>query len=140
MKYEPGELRVVVYDSLGNRIGEDTRRTAGPVARLKIERQHIGNELWFYEITALDKDYNVVPNADNELAIEVNGDCDFVAACNGDATSLMPFTVPRMRLFSGKMVVILRSHGGDAPTDDFTIRDVNNPALKATLKTFPQQF
>lgn len=140
VKYEPGELRVVVYDSLGNRIGEDTRRTAGPVARLKIERQHIGNELWFYEITALDKDYNVVPNADNELAIEVNGDCDFVAACNGDATSLMPFTVPRMRLFSGKMVVILRSHGGDAPTDDFMVRDVNNPALKATLKTFPQQF
>ena len=36
--------------------------------------------------------------------------------------------------------VILRSHGGDAPTDDFTVRDVNNPALKVTLKTFPQQF
>ena len=31
------------------------------------------------------------------------------AACNGDATSLEPFTQPSMRLFSGQLVVILQA-------------------------------
>jgi beta-galactosidase len=39
----------------------------------------------------------------------VTGAGRFEAACNGDATSLEPFTQPTMRLFSGQLVVIIRS-------------------------------
>lgn len=140
VKYEPGELKVVVYDSKGNLIGEDVRRTAGEVARLRIERSFVGNELMFYTVTALDKDYNIVPTACNDLAIKVTGDCEFVAACNGNATSLQPFTQPRMKLFSGKMVVILRNHGGSEAKDDFTVVDVDNPAIKGSIKTFATSY
>ena len=33
----------------------------------------------------------------------------FQAVCNGDATSLESFVEPRMRLFNGKLVVLVRS-------------------------------
>jgi beta-galactosidase len=39
----------------------------------------------------------------------VTGAGRFEAACNGDATSTETFTQPTMRLFSGQVVVILRS-------------------------------
>uniref|UniRef100_UPI003FF0332E hypothetical protein n=1 Tax=Prevotella sp. TaxID=59823 RepID=UPI003FF0332E len=40
---------------------------------------------------------------------EVKGAGTFKAACNGDATSLEPFTQPQMKLFSGKLVVVVQS-------------------------------
>ncbi|MBS7283257.1 MAG: hypothetical protein KIG93_08365, partial [Prevotella sp.] len=52
---------------------------------------------------------NECPLADDELTFEVTGAGTFKAACNGDATSLEPFTHPHMKLFSGKLVVIVQS-------------------------------
>ena len=43
------------------------------------------------------------------MTCEVNGTGVFKAACNGDATSLEPFTQPQMKLFSGKLVVVVQS-------------------------------
>ena len=39
----------------------------------------------------------------------------FQAACNGDAKSLEPFTQPRMKLFNGKLVVVVRSTSRPGP-------------------------
>ena len=60
-------------------------------------------------MSLLDKDGNECPLADDELTFEVSGAGTFKAACNGDATSLEPFTQPQMKLFSGKLVVIVQS-------------------------------
>ena len=60
-------------------------------------------------MSLLDQDGNECPLADDELTFEVSGAGTFKAACNGDATSLEPFTQPQMRLFSGKLVVIVQS-------------------------------
>ena len=43
------------------------------------------------------------------VTFEVSGAGEFKVACNGDATSLESFTQPRMRLFSGKLVLIVQS-------------------------------
>ena len=56
-----------------------------------------------------DKDGNLVPDAANQLTFRVEGDGKFQAACNGDATSLEPFTEPTMKLFNGQLVVLVRS-------------------------------
>ena len=61
------------------------------------------------EIPKLDADGNECPLADDELTFEVSGAGEFKAACNGDATSLESFTQPRMRLFSGKLVLTVQS-------------------------------
>ena len=68
-----------------------------------------GNDLAFITVSLQDKDGNECPLADDELTFEVSGAGTFKAACNGDATSLEPFTQPQMKLFSGKLVVIVQS-------------------------------
>ncbi len=134
VKYEPGEIRVVTYNEYGDKVGEDVRRTAGEPSRISMEvecpdnadseiaclvegctEQHgcslkaDGKDLAFITISMLDADGNECPLADDELTFEVTGAGTFKAVCNGDATSLEPFTQPKMKLFSGKLVLIVQS-------------------------------
>ena len=134
VQYEPGEIRVVTYNQYGDKVGEDVRRTAGEPAQLNMVAEcpdnentgiacmvegcevehgiHLkadGNDLAFITVSLLDQDGNECPLADDELTFEVSGAGTFKAACNGDATSLEPFTLPQMKLFSGKLVVIVQS-------------------------------
>ena len=114
VKYEPGEIRVLTYNQYGDKVGEDVRRTAGEPTQMKLvaESREIkadGNDLAFITVSLLDKDGNECPLADDELTFEVSGAGTFKAACNGDATSLEPFTRPQMKLFSGKLLVIVQS-------------------------------
>ena len=132
VKYEPGEIRVVTYNQYGDKVGEDVKRTSGEPAQMKFsvetpdhepiacmvegctDEHNVllnadGKDLAFVTVSLLDKDGNECPLADDELTFEVTGAGTFKAACNGDATSLEPFTHPHMKLFSGKLVVIVQS-------------------------------
>lgn len=132
VKYEPGEIRVVTYNQYGEKVGEDVKRTAGEPTQMKFsvetpdhepiacmvegctDEHNVllnadGNDLAFVTVSLLDKDGNECPLADDELTFEVTGAGTFKAACNGDATSLEPFTQPQMKLFSGKLVVVVQS-------------------------------
>ena len=42
------------------------------------------------------------------LTFSVSGEAAFEAVCNGDATSLESFKQPKMKLFNGELVVVLR--------------------------------
>ena len=132
VKYEPGEIRVVTYNQYGDKVGEDVKRTAGEPAQMKFsvetpdhepiacmvegctDEHNVllnadGKDLAFITVSLLDKDGNECPLADDELTFEVKGAGTFKAACNGDATSLDSFTQPHMRLFSGKLVIVVQS-------------------------------
>ena len=112
VKYEPGELKVVAYDYDGNVKEEQTVRTAGAPARivLNADRQSIaatGEDLSFVTVSLVDKDGNPCPNAANNMKFNVTGAGKLRAACNGDATSLVPFNSTEMPLFSGELVVVV---------------------------------
>ena len=112
--YEPGELRVVAYDDQGKAVGEQMVRTAGkPSAfRLSCDRNRLsanGDDLSFVTVSLVDDAGTLLPDASNQLVFEVEGAGRFKAACNGDATSLEPFTTPTMRLFHGQLVVVVQS-------------------------------
>ncbi len=112
--YEPGELRVVAYDKHGKPAMEKTVRTAGEPDRLLLsaDRKVIkadGNDLAYITVTMADKDGNPCPLAQDALEFEVSGKGSFKAACNGDATSVEPFTEPKMKLFYGQLVVTVQS-------------------------------
>lgn len=112
--YEPGELKVVAYDDNRNKAAEETVHTAGVPVKIKLEadRRVIradGDDIAFVTVSLLDKDGNEIPTSTDELLFSVEGKGKFKAACNGDATSLEPFTEPRMKLFSGKLVVLVQS-------------------------------
>ena len=116
--YEPGELKVVAYDYDGTPKAEQTVRTAGAPARivLKADRSSIsseGEDLTFVTVSLVDKDGTPCPTATNTMSYTVTGAAKFRAACNGDATSLVPFNSTAMPLFSGQLVVVVEGlkHG-----------------------------
>ena len=118
VKYEPGEIRVVAYDYDGTPKAEKTIRTAGAPARivLKADRNSIsskGEDLAFVTVSVVDKDGNACATATNKMKFQVTGAAKFRAACNGDATSLVPFNSTEMPLFSGELVVVVEGlkHG-----------------------------
>ncbi|MBR3100655.1 MAG: DUF4982 domain-containing protein [Muribaculaceae bacterium] len=135
--YEPGELRVVAYDASGKPALEQTLRTAGEPARLVLEPEKStlradGNDLAYVTVSLVDKNGTLVPDADHPLSFEVKGAATYKAACNGDATSLEPFTQPTMRLFHGKLVVVVQA-GKKTGGATLTVRD-NATGLVQSLK------
>ncbi len=102
VKYEPGELKVVVYDSQGRKSGEKIVRTAGKADHLKTESQTY-EDFTFVTVSVVDENGVICPEADNQLTFEVeNG--RFRGVCNGDATSTEVFTKPTMKTFKGQLV------------------------------------
>ena len=113
VKYEPGEIKVVVYDEKGEKIGEDVRKTAGKPVQLVAQAETNshkadGEDLIYVRISVKDKNGVSVPTCQDGLTFSVAGQAKFEAACNGDATSLESFKQPKMKLFNGELVVILR--------------------------------
>ena len=122
VKYQPGELKVVVYDAEGNAAGEQTVHTAGKPARLNLDvwtqNTHLtanAQDLAFITVSLTDKAGTLIPDAADQLTFSVKGAGRFRAACNGDATSLEPFTEPTMRLFNGQLVVIVEAANKPGP-------------------------
>ena len=126
VKYEPGELKVVVYDETGKNCGEQIVRTAGKPHHLQLDvwtqqsdfsplTPHLsslysdGEDLAFVTVSLVDKNGMLIPNAADQLTFKVEGAGTFRAVCNGDATSLESFTEPTMKLFSGQLVVIVQA-------------------------------
>ncbi len=120
VRYEPGEVRVVAYDAAGHPAAEQTVRTAGKAAALKVEPDRTllhadGSDLSYITVSLLDKRGTELPTATDDIDVEVRGAGSFKAICNGDATSLESFIQPHMKLFSGKLVVTVQA--ADKPGD-----------------------
>lgn len=113
-RYEPGELKVVAYDANGKKADEKIVRTAGkphhlvlPVNRSQLVAD--GEDLTYVTVQVADKNGNIVPTDDRLVKFTVSGAGTFEATANGDATCIMPFQNPEMKLFSGALTAIVRS-------------------------------
>ena len=143
VKYEPGELRVVVYDASGKPCGEQIVKTAGELARLVCKLETLdeysnpatlkadGDDMAFFTIQAVDENGNLCPDAVNQIEVKVDGAAQFKGMCNGDATSFEVFTRPTMKLFHGMLVVGIQSNGQKGPA---TIT-VSSPELSSSSCT-----
>ena len=68
-----------------------------------------GQDLAFVTVTLVDEQGTPIPDAQDQLTFDVSGAGTFRAVCNGDATSLEPFTQPAMRLFHGQLVAVVQA-------------------------------
>jgi beta-galactosidase len=114
VKYEPGTIKVVAYDKQGKAVAEQSIVTADSPHHLVLEADRTqleanGDDLSFVTVTLVDKNGNPCPTADTELSFSVKGAGIYKAACNGDASSLVPFQSTTMKAFSGKLVVLVQS-------------------------------
>ena len=134
VKYEAGEVKVIVYDTDGKPAGEQIIKTAGKPTTLKLDvwtaegtiLKADGDDLAFITISLTDAYGTLIPQADDQLTFEVTGTGTFEAVCNGDATSLESFKAPTMKLFNGQLVVIVRS----AKKPGIITLNVNDPQRK----------
>jgi beta-galactosidase len=120
VKYEPGTLKVVALDGNGKPVAEEKVTTAGKAYKIVLtpDRKQIradGKDLSFVTVSVVDKDGIPCPTVTNALTFEVKGAGIFKAVCNGDATSLESFVKPTMKLFSGKLVVVVQSGKKEGP-------------------------
>ena len=96
VKYEPGELKVIIFDEMGKNCGEKTVHTAGKPAQLKLDvwtqSEGLiadGEDLAFVTVSLVDKNGTLIPDAADQL--------------------LEPFTKPTMKLFNGQLVVVVQA-------------------------------
>lgn len=135
VKYEPGTLQALAYDKDGNIAAETSVRTAGePYAlELQADRTEIdadGKDISFIEVSVVDKDGTLCPDAAVPLEFEVSGG-DFLALCNGDPTSLESFYSKSMHTFSGKCMAVT---GKSRKAGDITLKVRSAGLPEATIK------
>lgn len=115
LNYEPGILEVVSYKD-GKEVGRDVLKTSGPAVSLKAypDREIISasyGDLCYIKIVALDKDGNLVPNAENRIEVQIEGPGKLVALGTADPLSTELFINPRRKLYKGKALAVVKSLG-----------------------------
>lgn len=138
VKYEPGTVRVVALDDSGNPAMEKTITTAGKPYQLVVSPDRTtlnadGEDLSFITVSVVDEQGNPCPTATHQLNFKVSGAGNFRAVCNGDPTSLELFHKPTMKLFSGKLVVIVQS-SEEPGTIELSVSGKGLKSAKVTLK------
>lgn len=112
--YEPGEVKVVAYDSDGKAVAEKTARTAGKPHHIELTTDYPtlkadGKDLAYVTLRIVDKDGNLCPTDGRLVNFKVKGAGKYRASANGDPTCLDLFHLPRMHAFSGMLTVIVQS-------------------------------
>ncbi len=138
-KYEPGTVKVVAYDKDGKAVAEKEIHTAGKAHHIVLtaDRENYkadGKDLAFVRVSVVDKDGNLVPDAENDIRFSVSGAGSYHASANGNSASTESFQAPHMKAFHGELTTIVRT---DTKPGNITLK-ATAPGLKAatlTLKT-----
>ena len=135
VEYQPGELKVVAYNTEGQTVAEKTIHTAGKASAIRLtpDRNVLkadGEDLCFINVSLTDKDGNPVPCDSRLVKVKVNGAGAFKAIANGDPTCLESFQQPQMHLFSGQLTVLVQS---STTPGEITVEVSGKGVRKATV-------
>ena len=112
--FAAGTLKAVSYKN-GKIVKTTEIRTAGKPAKIELvaDRKTIsadGRDMSFITVKILDKDGNIVPDADNKVNFKVNGGAFIAGVDNGDPVSHDPFKASYRKAFHGLALAILQSN------------------------------
>jgi len=111
--FEPGTLKAVSRKD-GKVVLTREIHTAGAPAKIELiaDRSVInadGKDLSFITVKILDKDGNVVPDADNLVKFKINGNAFIASVDNGDEVSHDPFKADYRKAFHGLALAIVQA-------------------------------
>ena len=91
-------------------------RTAGPPARIqliadKVQLKANGSDLSFITVKILDKDGNLVPDADHLLEFKINGNGKIAGTDNGYQADTVSLRSNKRKCWKGMALVIIQSSG-----------------------------
>ncbi len=116
VKYEPGMVKAVSRKE-GKVVAEQEIHTAGDPARVVLTPDHDviradGKDLSFVTVEVCDRDGNLCPNADNDVAFTVEGSGFIAGVDNGSPISMEKFKDNHRKAFYGKCLVVVQNDGG----------------------------
>lgn len=129
--YSQGVLRAEGYRD-GKLVATDTVRTAGDPSNIELQPDRTsiratGTDLSFVTVKITDENGTLVPEADNLVHFDIEGEGKIVGVGNGNAMSLEPAKGSERRAFSGMCLVVVQGTGKKGKI-----------ALKATSLGFPE--
>ena len=141
VKYEPGELKVVVKKD-GKPWAQATRVTAGPAASVKAapDRAAIagdGRDLSYIEMAIVDAKGNVVPTDCREVSFSISGPAELVGFCNGDPVDQTCMQDRRQKFFNGRILAVVRGLRGKKGTAKVTVSAKDLPATSVSIRVNP---
>jgi beta-galactosidase len=121
LKFEPGTIKAVSRKD-GKVVLTKTISTAGAPAKIQLiaDRKTInadGKDLSFITVNILDKDGNIVPDADNRIKFTVSGGT-LASVDNGNPVSHDSFRADNMKAFHGKALAVVK---GRETAGDITV-------------------
>lgn len=122
--YEPGTLTAVAYEN-GVEIGRSQLSTTGPAAWIQAEadqgfhnREEMpqiydgdGTRLTFINITLRDNEGRIVPDGENELALEIHGPAVLLAFGSTGAVHRQGFEKKKTKACEGHAMAVLKNTG-----------------------------
>ncbi|WP_031455572.1 sugar-binding domain-containing protein [Flavobacterium chungangense] len=115
VKYEPGTIKAVSRKD-GKVVLEKEIHTAGAASKidLKVNKSTIKNDTYdlvYVTVSIVDKEGNLLPNANDLINFEVTGGGKLVGVDNGYQANLDSFKANSCKLFNGKCIAIIQSNG-----------------------------
>ena len=108
--FDPGEVKVVARKD-GKVVGEQSIKTAGAPARIRLSKDYQGKTTTFITAEVVDKDGNLCPWAEDQIHFVGEGDSRILGTDNGCQTSMERFTAPQRKAFFGKCMVVVSGKG-----------------------------
>ena len=108
--FEPGEVKAVSRKD-GKVVCEQTIRTAGSPAKIRLTKDYQGKDLCFVCVDVIDANGNLCPWAEDQICFSVSGDAQIIGTDNGCQTSMESFKAPQRKAFFGKCMVVVKGHG-----------------------------
>ncbi len=113
--YEPGTLKAISRKD-GKVVLTKEIKTAGAPATiiLSADRKTIkadGKDLSFITVKIVDKDGNLVPDADNNVQFKISGEGFIAGVDNGSQTSMESFKASERKAFNGLCLAVIQSKG-----------------------------
>jgi beta-galactosidase len=112
VKFEPGTLKAISRKN-GKIVLSQEVHTAGSPAKIQLiaDRKSMhadGNDLSFITVKVLDKDGNIVPDAENLVNFKIKGPAGIAGVDNGSQISMEPFKANHRKAFHGMCLLIVR--------------------------------
>ena len=110
VKFEPGEVKAVSRKD-GKVVCEQTIRTAGQPAAVRLSVDYQGKDLCFVCADIVDAQGNICPWAEDRVYFTATDGATVVATDNGCQTSMEQFTAPQRKAFFGRCLAVVRGRG-----------------------------
>lgn len=117
--YKPGKVQAVGYKS-NKKATDHTLRTAESASEIKIAASKTSlkannEDVVTLDISIVDKNGNLVPDANHEIKVEVSGPATLIGLDNGNQWDISVYNSKNRKTFEGRLLVTLQATNNAGP-------------------------